>query len=705
MNAPSQTYLRAGGVSVLIDTSSGAPQILSWGPDLGDLSADRDLELITTPPVGHSDFDMPITPGIWRESARGFLGQPALNGHRSGKHWSPLFTLDSASRTSNSATFIGVDVAAQLSVTWELTLTPSGVLIISQSVTNTGTSDYTVDSLTTWLPLPDHATEVLDFTGRWCKERNAQRQTIATGTWSREVREGRTGHDSTIVEIALTPTTSFRQGEAWSIGLMWSGNNRHVVEHLPSGRASIGAGEILLPGEMVLAPGATYSAPPLAATYSDSGIDGLSARYYEWLRSRPQHPTNSRPRPLTLNVWEAVYMDHDLGKLKQLADVAAEVGVERFVLDDGWFHLRRNDFAGLGDWWVDPEVWPEGLDPLIEYVNSLGMEFGLWFEGEMVNPDSDLFRQHPEWVFSVDGRMPPEWRHQQVLDIGHPEAYAYLRDQIHAILSRYNISYIKWDHNRVIVDGDHLGSAGVHRQTEAIYRLFDELRELHPGLEIESCASGGGRIDLGMAQHSQRFWTSDCNEALERIAIQRGTAVAIPPELLGTHIGPTHSHTTGRTHSVAFRASSALWGHAGIEWDITQTTPEEREQLAGWATFYKENRELLHSGRPVNIDHSDDAAVIHGVVSLDKSSAIFVYSQLTPSRFSKPDRIVLSGLDPDALYEVREVRPAGPPDFQQIAPPPWLDGIVASGRVLHTIGLQTPVIRPENALIITLDRV
>lgn len=698
-------HLRAGGISVLLDVAVGTPSILHWGADLGDVELTPDLRAIVADPVGHSDFDRPVTAGILRENARGFLGRPALAGHRLGRHWSPLLALTSVEWEGTAVTTVSRDAGAGLEITWRVELTQQGVLLIDQAVTNLGMDQYQVDDLTTWLPLPDRAGEVLDFTGRWCQERVPQRQSISVGHWSREVREGRTGHDGTIAQIALTPGTGFRTGEAWAIGLQWSGNSRHVIERLPIGRTSIGAGELLMPGEISLDAGESYAAPTVVAAYSAIGLDGITDRYHSWLRARPNHPTNIRPRPLTLNVWEAVYFDHRLDRLSELADVAAEVGVERFVLDDGWFHARRDDFAGLGDWWVDPEVWPDGLGPLIDYVNARGMEFGLWFEPEMVNADSDVFRAHPDWIFHVEGRTPPEWRHQQVLDLGHPGAYAHVRDQMHALLSEYNIAYIKWDHNRVIVDGDHLGTAGIHRQTEAVYRLFDELKHLHPGLEIESCASGGGRVDLGMALHADRFWTSDCNDALERVSIQRWTGMAIPPELLGTHIGPHHSHTTGRTHNLSFRAVTALFGHAGIEWDITETNPMERAALASWIAYYKENRDLLHSGRVVRSDHSDPASVVHGVVSRDGSRAIFAHVQTALSLASKPDRILLPGLDEDATYWVREVRPAGSPETQQISSPQWLSGATVSGRVLGTIGLQPSILRPENATLIAADRV
>jgi alpha-galactosidase len=693
--------LVADGVSFQVDVSSGTPAVVYWGRDLG-ASRGEDLASMMAEGVPQANIDAAMVPGMWRENARGFLGRPAILGHRHGQDWSQFFTVTSLESSRTSLVVESVDAAAGLRVSVSFRMQPAGVVLISQTVTNVGGGAFDLAELTTWLPLPDHAVETMDFTGRWLKERQPQRRPIQAGTWAREVREGRTSHDYTVVQLALTAGAGYQDGSVWSTGLLWSGNTRHLVERLPSGHTSMGAGELLLPGEGILQEGETYEAPTVAATFSSTGIDGMTDRLYRWLRARPEHPATARP--LTLNVWEAVYFDHDLAKLAELVDVASEIGVERFVLDDGWFLGRRNDFAGLGDWAVDPAVWPDGLDPLIDRVTSSGMQFGLWFEGEMVNADSDLYRAHPEWIFQAGGRIPPEGRHQQVLDLGHRGAYEHVLGQVDALLNDYDISYIKWDHNRVLTEAAHFGAAGVRRQTQAIYRLFDELKRRHPGLEIESCASGGGRVDLGMAAHVDRFWTSDCNDALERQYIQRYTQFAIPPELLGSHIGPTHSHTTGRVHSLAFRATTALFGHAGIEWDITETSLEERLALASWSAYYKRKRGLLHSGRVVRVQQPDDTSFVHGVVAHDGSEAVFAYVQLSAANGSSPSRFLVPGLDPDARYRVRLVEPAGAAQSVQAQTPPWLVGIEASGLALAEIGLRPPILLPENAILIELDR-
>lgn len=705
MNSKKILELSSDGVSFLVDVSNGTPEIVHWGQSLGEFSDSIDFSKVSSQSAPHADIDNPLRTGFWRESSRGFFGQPALQGHREGMHWSPKFEISQVDQGSKHFSIRCLDEQAELEVFVRFEMDNHGVLTVSQSVKNLGSGIFDVIGLDSFLPLPDRATKSLDFTGRWVNERQPQSRQIQVGTWVRESREGRTGHDNTIVELAMESNADFQCGEVWALGLAWSGNSRHLIENLPTGRKSIGAGELLLPGEVRLSPGETYEAPAVVATYSAFGIDGISDRFYRMFRARPDHPTNRRPRPLTLNVWEAVYFDHNIEKLTALADVAKEVGVERFVLDDGWFGSRRNDKSGLGDWVVSKEVWPQGLKPLAEMLAARQIELGLWFEGEMLNPDSDLFRNHPEWVLAVGDRLAPEARNQQVLNLAHPDAYRHILDQVSAVLSSCNISYIKWDHNRALVDPGYLGKAVVRQQTKAIYQLFDELKSRFPGLEIESCASGGGRIDLGMASHVDRFWTSDSNDALDRQHIQRYTQIAIPPELLGSHIGPTKSHTTQRVHDLSFRAITALFGHSGIEWDITQATPLEVENLKNWASYYKQNRDLIHSGRIVRSTLQNEDSYLHGIVSQDKSRAIFSYVVLTSLRESKPSAMLFAGLDPERLYEVKIVTPAGEPKYLQKSGPDWIHGVSISGAALRSIGLYPPILPPESAIILEISAV
>ena len=292
------------------------------------------------------------------------------------------------------------------------------------------------------------------------------------------------------------------------------------------------------------------------------------------------------------------------------------------MLDDGWFGSRRDDRSGLGDWTVSPEVWPNGLHPLVDKVTELGMQFGLWFEPEMINTDSDAARAHPEWVMATGDRLPVESRFQQVINLGLPDCYAFIRDAIFAILREYAIGYIKWDHNRDLIDAgtQAAGRPGVHEQTLAFYRLLDEIKTAFPGLEIESCSSGGARVDLGVLERTERVWVSDCIDPLERQEMHRWTTQLIPPELMGAHIASGQNHTTGRIHDLDFRAATAIFGHLGIEWDLSKASETELADLGVWIDFYKQHRDLLLGGDLVRIDFPDDSLNAHGVVAPDKST-------------------------------------------------------------------------------------
>jgi len=707
----SLVHLSSSETSVIFDLSDNNLGIRYWGRALPHAEMHNqagDVLAAVSNSIANSSFDAPTFPGVTREHSRGFLGHPMISGHRNGKSWSTHFSISQLSHTATSltATLIDNHVGLTLELTYDLN--EFGIMRVDAALTNTGTSDYNLEEFNYWLPLPDRATEVMDFTGRWSHERHPQRRQIPYGLSTREIREGRSGHDYTIAQLALAGNPDFRSGEVWALSMAWSGNSQHFVEKLPTGEISIGAGELLQPGEVILGAGERFVIPGVVANYSNEGFDGLSHNYYRWLRSRPQHPTNIRPRPVTLNVWEAVYFDHNETKIKAIVDKAAEVGVERIVLDDGWFNLRRHDRAGLGDWFVDPAVWPHGLAPIISYINEKGLEFGLWFEGEMINPDSDLYRAHPEWILHEGDRTPPAWRNQQVLDLTHPEAYQHILGQVDAILSEYNIAYIKWDHNRVLVDAGHLGRAAIHNQTAAIYRLFDELKERHPGLEIESCASGAARIDLGVIDHVDRFWTSDNNDALERQTIQRWTGLVIPPELLGTHIGPTHGHQTGRTQEISFRAVNAFFGHAGIEWNITEATPQELATLKNWVALYKRSRGLLHSGKAIRVDHPDSAAFVYGVVAHDQSEAIFAYVQHRMNTSTFPAMALLPGLNPAKNYRVKVLHEPGEPKKMQVHDPLWVssdEGVTQSGALLAELGVRPPILSPENGILISVTEV
>jgi alpha-galactosidase len=694
-----------GTVTALVLTArEGSLPRVAWagpvpcGADAAGLAAQ--VAAATGPSAG-----CPLLP----EHSHGWFGRPGLSGHRlggqieAGRDWSPQFADVEMTDAPGGLLIECVDKMAGLRLRTEVECVAGGAVRARHVVTNTGASSYVVEALEVVFPLPAGATETLDFTGRQLTERVAQRRPITDGLWLRESRRGRTGHDAATVLVAGGAGFGFGHGDVWGLHVGWSGNSVHRVERLPDGRTTIGGGELLLPGEVVLAEGQSYSTPWVYLAASAAGLDDLAAAFHGYLRALPGHP--STPRPVNLNVWEAVYFDHDFDRLRRLADLAAGLGVERYVLDDGWFHGRRDDHAGLGDWWVDEEVFPDGLHPIVDHVRGLGMEFGLWFEPEMVNADSELFRSHPDWILTTGGHEPIEMRNQLVLDLSRQEVFDYLLEHIDAVLSAYDISYVKWDHNRDLIDagsGSREGAAVVHAQTLAYYALLDELRIRHPNVEWETCASGGGRIDLGVLARTERVWVSDMTDALSRQRIQRWTTQLVPPEYLGAHISAEVSHQTGRQVPLPFRAATAFFGHFGIEWDLTEADDAQRQVIADWIALYKQHRSLLHTGRVVRVDHPDDAVWVHGVVAADRSAAVIALVQLDQSMHELPSPVRIPGLDPTREYRIARIDPHDPTAPARPRHGVELPELPISGDVLAQVGVNVRPQLPQTVVLLAL---
>ena len=706
-SAPDVVSLRSAGVSLVLDVAGPLlPRVLHWGADLGD---ETGLELATSPPVTNNALDAAVQLTVLPAEHEGWLGTSGLEVARDGRSAPLRLVLAEPVVVAGARlTATAVDPEAGVQVVVELALDPHGVLSHRVRVRNTGEDTLDVVSLVALLPLPERAVAGLDLTGRWVRERSPQRFHVQHGTHLRASRRGRTGHDATLLMSAGTDGFGFRHGEVWSAHVAWSGNHVHLVERLPEGAGRhgsvLGGGELLSPAEVRLAPGEQHTSPEVLFVHGDAGLDAVSARVHRRTRARAQHPRT--PRPVVLNTWEAVYFDHDLTRLLALAETAASIGVERFVLDDGWFGGRRDDTRGLGDWVVSDEVWPDGLAPLFDRVRALGMQVGLWLEPEMVNLDSDVVRAHPDWVLGRSGALPA--RHQFGLDLVNPAAWAHLLQRLDALVTENGIDFVKWDHNRDLNEAVSGGRPAIHRQTVAVYALVDELLARHPGLEIESCSSGGARVDLGILDRTHRVWTSDCNDALERTDIERWTGLLLPPELMGSHVGPPVAHTTHRHVDLGMRCATALFGHAGLEWDITTCSPEELEQLRAWIVLHKQLRPLLHSGSVVRGEQIDPNERLHGVVASDGSAAVFALVSLTTSVATRPGLVVLPGLDPARRYRVRVPAGIPAPATLHTVDPPWFaparaEGVVVGGAVLGRAGLAMPVLCPGQALVLVLE--
>lgn len=697
---PPYVHLAAGGAGLLLRTVAGEAEVLHWGAALNDPLPDP--HALTGPRPG-SAFDAVVPHLLLPEAAAGWLGTPGMRLGRGGAEVHAALTIDAVEQDGPTAASIRQsDVVSGVELITELRMEADGLLRLRHVLRNTAATALDVHQLLLTLPLPDRAAELLDTTGRWCREAQPQRHPVAFGRWSRPTRHGRTGHDAPLVFAVGTPGFGFRAGEVWNIHLAWSGNAEHYVEKLTSGVFAIGAGELLEQGDVVLGEGESYASPWLFASYSPRGLDGSTAQFHAW--DRRVHGTTT-PRPVTLNSWEAVYMDHDLDALTALAEAGARVGVERFVLDDGWFLGRRDDTAGLGDWEADPAVWPDGLGPLIERVHGLGMQFGLWVEPEMVNPDSELARAHPEWISRLRPAVPVGWRHQQLLDLTDDAAWNHVHSALDRLLTDHAIDYLKWDDNRDSTEVGHSGVPRSHAQVLATYRLIDSLRALHPGVEIENCSSGGGRIDLGITARTDRTWVSDTNDPVERIPIQRWAGHLLPPERIGSHIGAPRAHTTGRVTGLGFRIGASWMQHLGIEWDIRGIDEEDERALAEAIRLHKEHRELLHSGRTVRGQGPDDDHVLQGVVAPDGRRAIYQYAALRTAASDRPAPVQLPGLVAEGSYRVTPLLDGGRPSGD-VAPPSWLgSGITATGAFLGAVGLHMPLLLPQTMITVLAERV
>lgn len=704
-------FLRLDGATttlVLALEPDGA-RVLHWGAHLPEGTALAALaslmEREEAPAAPAIEAPLTLTPQL----GQGFPGRPGLLAHRNGQAWASAARVGSVQQTSPGGVRIeSCDPHCGIGLVHHLRLDPAGdVLEAATEITNLGAAMLALE----WcaapvLPIPPWFDAVVALEGRWAGEFQRSRHGRPFGTFLRENRRGRSSHDA--FPGLLLESADGREVIGMHLG--WSGNHRIAIETLPDGRACVQMGELWFPGEMTLAAGAVYRTPTLYTTASDRGENGIRAGFHRTIRARPSHARlRAKPRPIHYNTWEAVYFRQDPEVLMDLAARAAALGIERFVLDDGWFLNRRSDRAGLGDWQVDPAIFPEGLQPLIRHVTLLGMEFGLWVEPEMVNPDSDLYRAHPDWVLAAPPNPQLQFRHQLVLDFGRAEIRDHVLAQMTALLRAHAIHYLKWDMNRELSHpGGADGRPGARAHVLGLYEVLARLRAAFPDVEIESCASGGGRADYGMLAHTDRVWTSDSNDALDRLEIQRGFSLFFPPELMGAHVGPARCHITGRTLSMTMRVASALAGHFGVEADLRALDADETRVLAAGIALHKRFRPLLHHGLRLDLPTPENEHAFM-VQAVDGAQALLFFFLLAESRAGLPGRLRLQGLEPAARYRLALVWPeSGMAASDHRPESPILAslraGIIVEGAGLMQIGLQIPRLAPQSGFVAHLVR-
>ncbi|NJS14371.1 MAG: alpha-galactosidase, partial [Sphingopyxis sp.] len=580
MSKPRLIHLQGRDTSAVLEwMPGGSPRWRHWGARVNPagLTALADQRSAASYSM---DADVPLTSAP--TAGNGWFGPAVLACHRVGA--ATLLAWDECSVEEGDAvvTITLSDSARGVRLVQQMRMdAQSDCLTLSASVTNIGDTPLAVATVASAiLPLPATAITIRSFRGRHNAELQRIDEAMPSQIWRRTSRRGVTGHGG-------PPGLFVRDGRSdgvWAVQLAWSGDSDLAVEADDEGGFILSAAAALVPGELALAPGESWATPDLIATFSPDGINGASANFHAAIRARMTWPGGTmRSRPVHFNSWEACYFAHDEAVMLGLIERAAALGCERFVLDDGWFKGRGSDRAGLGDWTVDAVKYPAGLGRLAQRITDLGMEFGLWVEPEMINPDSDLYRAHPDWALAVEGLTAPTSRNQLVLDMARVEVQDYLFAALDKLLTDLPIAYLKWDHNRDLSPNAH-GTA----QVAGSYALLARLRAAHPAVEIESCAGGGGRIDAGVVAHTHRFWTSDNIDALSRVDIQRGFLSFMPPELMGSHVGASPAHATGRVQPLDFRASVAVTGHLGVELDPAKLSEGDRVALADWIAFYKQ---------------------------------------------------------------------------------------------------------------------
>ena len=536
---------------------------------------------------------------------------------------------------------------------------------IARSVrfTNHSDQDYQLTTAISMnLDLPDDDYDWLQFSGAWGRERQLKSAHLRPGIQAVSSTRGASSHMQNPFVILKRPHTDDFQGEAYGFSLVYSGNflAQAQVDAYQVTRVQLGINPFHFSWK--LAPGTSFQTPEAVMVYTSNGLNQLSQTYHRLYQKRlVRGYWRDRPRPILINNWEATYFDFTEDKLVQLANQAHDLGIELFVLDDGWFGKRTTETAGLGDWWANHDRLPHGISGLADRIHQLGMMFGLWFEPEMTNKDSDLYRNHPDYIIQTPDRHPSQGRRQYVLDFSRPEVVDYIHDLIAKVLRNGHVDYVKWDMNRNITEcfsaafpADQQGEI-FHRYILGVYRLYEQLIQEFPKILFESCASGGGRFDAGMLYYAPQAWTSDDSDAIERLKIQTGTSYCYPVSSMGAHISVCPNEQVNRNTPLKTRGDVAFFGDLGYELDLTKLSPDELSQIRDQVKLMKHYRTLFQFGRFYRLK-SPFAGNITAwlVVSPDQQQAAMGYFKVLNDVNAPYRRQRVPGLLADQEYRVHE---------------------------------------------------
>ena len=533
----------------------------------------------------------------------------------------------------------------------------------SVSFRNASEADLVIErAYSLCLELPDSRYDLITLSGAWSRERELIRRPLTMGEQGVSSLKGATSLHASNMLFLARPETTEERGEAIGAALVYSGNftaQVHVDSHRCS-RMFLGVNDVDF--QWTMKPGETFVTPEAVTVYSDQGLGGMSAQFH---RVCAEHLVRGKyakaPRPILLNNWEASYFNFNEEKLLKIARTAADVGVELFVLDDGWFGKRDNDTTSLGDWFVDTAKLPEGMKHLSDQVHAMGLKFGLWFEPEMISPVSKLYEAHPDWAIRIGGREPIQQRSQLTLDLSREDVQDFVYEAVAQHLREDGIDYVKWDMNR---NFSNIGSAKLpaerqkelpHRYMLGLYRVLERLVNDFPEVLFESCSSGGGRFDMGMLHYMPQTWTSDNTDALCRCQIQYSTSMVFPPFAMGSHVSAVPNHQTGRITPIETRGNVAMSGCFGYELDLNTLSAEELEKVRAQIARIKEVRNTLLYGdfhRLLSPYEGNDTAWI--TVSKDQNEAVFMYTRALAKSFTYPPLVKLRGLAAVKVYTVRE---------------------------------------------------